>query len=338
MMQNELTALLKEIPAPDAEGLTGLTFSALPIPEFEQHRLARNLAGDPALLIAVGTTAMADRTRPPPIQLEHITVQHEVTCRVRHPDGQSQQAPFTVIQFLGPDIHLRGYFLRLAWSLLVSLGQSPTAQEVQRAVHAFAELFRSIAKPARRSVQGVWAELFVLARATDPIAMAEAWHVSPEDRYDFHGGQDRVEVKSTVGRVRKHRFSLEQLQPPVGTQLMIASILLEQSSGGVSLHDLMDRVHLRLKAAAELQGHIDRVMAETLGDSLPRALAVRFDWELACETLAFYPHKDVPTLHAPLPPELTEISFIANLTALNRADPPMTDSGLFAAAWPLTSL
>lgn len=333
MTAGQLTMLLKEISVPDAETSGGLTFSALPIPGFEPHRLARNATGDPALLIAADATTDYG-SRPPPIQLEHISVQHEVTCRVRNPTGESQEAPFTVIQFSGGDTHLRSYFLDMCRSLLASLGQTPSAQELHKTVYGLVELFRAMTRPAQKSVQGLWAEVFVLAMASDPVLLAGTWHVSPVDRYDFHGGQDRIEVKSTSGRIRRHRFSLEQLRPPSGTRLIIASMMLEQSSGGVSLRELIEIVHQRLQLAPELQGRIDRVIAETLGESLPRALNVRFDKELARDTLAFFPYERVPTLADPLPLELSEISFVADLSGIESADSSVMTEGLFEAACP----
>jgi hypothetical protein len=336
MMSSDLVALLKDIPVPvlDAEGESRLTFSALPIPGFEPHRLGRDVSGEPALLVAASTTS-AYRSRPPSIQLEHIAVQHEVSCRVTSPEGQTQESPFTVIQLQGSDFHLRSYFLRIGSSLLASLGPTPTPQDLHKAVHGLVELFRAITRPALRSVQGLWSELFVIAIATNAAMLARAWHVSPEDRYDFHGGKDRIEVKSSSGRARRHRFSLEQLMPPSGTRLMIASVLLEQSSGGVSLRELIDRVHQRLKSVSELQAHVDRVIAETLGESLLRALDVRYDWELARDTFAFFPHEVVPSLVGPIPDEISEISFVSDLSGLKRADYSMLSGGLFSAAWPL---
>jgi hypothetical protein len=333
MSGDDFAALLKELaPPPKEEG--SLTFSALPIPGFDPHRLGRTVSGEPALLIAAAV-ATNSGNRLPPIQLEHISVQHDVTCRVRSVDGSSQEAPFTVIQFSGGDSNLRSYFLRISSSLLVSLGQTPTAQELHKAVHGLVELFRAIARPPQKSIQGLWAEIFVLATASDPVLLAAAWHVSPDDRYDFHGGQDRIEVKSTSGRIRRHRFSLEQLTPPSGTRMMVASVILEQSAGGVSLRELIDRVHGRLQPAPELQGHLDRVVAATLGESLPRALNVRFDWELARDTLSFFPHSSVPTIIGPLPPKLSEVSFVADLSELEPADASAMHEGLFHAAWPL---
>jgi Putative PD-(D/E)XK family member, (DUF4420) len=333
-MASDLVSLLKEIPVPETESESGLTFSALPIPGCEPHRLGRNVNGEPALLVASGTTSDY-RSRPPSIQLEHIAVQHEVTCRVTSPEGQTQESPFTVIQLQGSDFHLRSYFLRIGSSLLASLGPTPTPQDLHKAVHGLVELFRAITRPALRSVQGLWSELFVIAIATNAVTLAGAWHVSPEDRYDFHGGKDRIEVKSSSGRTRRHRFSLEQLLPPSGTRLMIASVLLEQSSGGMSLRKLIDRVHQRLKPDPGLQAHIDRVIAETLGESLLRALDVRYDWELAWDTFAFFPHEMVPSLVGPIPGEISDISFVSDLSGLKRADYSMMNGEFFSAAWPL---
>jgi hypothetical protein len=327
-----LEELLLHLPVlPTQEG-GEVVYSALPIPGFERHRLARSIDGEPALLLAA--RGQDEIVRPLPIQLEHVSVQHQVICNVRGAGEIVQQTCVTVVQFSGGNTHLRRYFLRVCGSLLQAVGQEPTAVEVKAAVTGLVELFRAILRPGRKTVQGLWAELFVLASATDPVALVKAWHTSPEERYDFHGGQERIEVKSALGRVRRHRFSLEQLQPPAGTDLTIASILLEHSPGGAPLGDLLDTIRARLFTAPALQSAVDRTVAETLGDSLQRALDVRFDRELAIDTLQFFSHLDVPRIDSALPSYVSDVSFTADLSGAVARGPSPSEGVLLRAARP----
>lgn len=328
-----LRALLADLPVPSAETGGPVRFSAIPIPGYEPHRLARAPTGEPALLISA-VSGTAHTGRPPPIRLENIWVQHEITCRVLAPDGGTEEAPFTVVQFSGGESHLRDYFLWVCGTLLASLGHQPTPSMVQKAVYGLVDLFRALSRAPRKSVQGLWAELLVIARSANPDVVTSAWHAAPEDRYDFHAGDSRLEVKSASGRTRRHRFSLEQLQPPGGTKLLVVSVLMENSAGGVSLRELLDRVHIRLATRPDLQGRIPNVVALTLGEALPQALNTRFDLELATATLAFYASDVVPTLSEPLPPQMSEVSFIVDLTGLIPTDPCSMVEELFAAACP----
>ena len=103
------------------------------------------------------------------------------------------------------------------------------------------ELFRAMSEPPRKSVQGLWAELFVISRSHHPSILIDAWHTMIEDQYDFAMGNQRIEIKSFSGDVRNHHFSLEQLHPPTGVIALVGSILVARSQAGESLHDLREK-------------------------------------------------------------------------------------------------
>ena len=52
----------------------------------------------------------------------------------------------------------------------------------------------------------------------------------------------RIEVKSVLGRNRQHYFSLEQLHPPEGVRALVASVFIERSQAGVSITDLTEEI------------------------------------------------------------------------------------------------
>jgi hypothetical protein len=328
----DLEGLLAELPTPDSADGTGLRFAAAIIGNSD-HRLGRGSNGEPALLFAAAPVGQPSK-RPARIELEHISVQHEVTCWITGPSGEQTSSTFTVVQFAGGDPKLRTYFLRIASALVVSLGASPTSHAVQDAVRRLVELFRSLAQPQRKSVQGLWAELFILVEATNPEILAHAWHTDLEDRYDFNAGEQRIEVKSAEGRVRRHRFSLAQLSPPPEAKLLVASVLLERASGGTSLGELVDQARKRLEHNSVLQAKVEQVVASTLGEALPRALAMAFDRELARQSVRFFASDRIPSITHDLPSEVTEVSFTADLSAIPTYDISQWDNGLFAAARP----
>jgi hypothetical protein len=325
----DLEALFRSLPVPDVHPSDGLRFTAVPVSPGSKHRIGRGKNGEPALLLAADSSGDAGK-RPPRIELEHISVQHDVICRVSHPNSEWADALFTVVQYSGGDSVLRSYFMRMAGALLLSLDDTPAPTAVQEAVRRLVELFRVLVQPQRKSVQGIWAELFLIAQATHPETLAAAWHIDPEDRYDFNAGHQRIEVKSASGRSRRHRFSLEQLIPPSDTMLLIASVLMENSAGGVTLGQLLDRVQSRLRTSSELGARVEHVVARTLGEALPRALNFRFDYELAQDSLRFFAYEEIPTIPCPVGPAITEVSFVADLTAVSPINLP-PDEALFTA-------
>lgn len=327
-----LFGLLEQL-RPPAEGSGGMRFTAIPIPGMERHRLGRGSDGQPALLLSPREEE-GGRT-PPSIQLEHLAVQHGVRCRLHHPDGDVLEAPFTVLRYTGGDAELRSHFVRVLGPVLLTLGDAPARSEIYRAVDGLVALFRALSKPPRKPVQGLWGELLLIACAADPLRLMEAWHATPEDRYDFSAGPERIEVKSASTRARRHRFSLGQLQPPAGTDVLIASVLVESAGAGLSLAELIQQVHSRLSEAPDLSLRVDQVVSSTLGSGLSRALELRFDRELAVDSLTLYDARDVPSIPCAIPPVVSDVRFMVDLEGLEPARPTPSEGSLLQALLPL---
>lgn len=314
----DLVALFDSLRMPDNTVGQGTRFSAHPIPSYEPHRLGKDELGAPSLLISVAERA--SQSQPAPIVLQHLTVQHDVDCRISRRDGSAEEDRFTVICCTNGDYVLNSYFLRVASAVVTALGVTPTQHDVARVIGKLVELFRVMTEPPRKSVQGLWAELFLIARTRAPAVLVSAWHQTPEDRYDFSAGSQRVEVKSTTGRVRQHHFALEQLHPPLDTNLLIVSMFVERAGAGVSVADLADQVRSHIGDKPDLLLLVDRVIGLTLGENWRRALQERFDQELAEESLAFYEPTAIPSVCVELPSGVSEVHFKSDLTASPTAD------------------
>jgi Putative PD-(D/E)XK family member, (DUF4420) len=207
---------------------------------------------------------------------------------------------------------------------------------VREALDRLVELFRALERPPRASVLGFWGELFVMSCATDVVTMGRAWHLLPEERFDFSLGSQRLEVKAASGRRREHHFALEQLLPISGTQAIIASLLLERSSAGASISDLLESIRAAARDDAELLLHIDRVVAGALGSAWRRAMDERFDDRLAASTLASFDPGTVPKPTSAPPPEVSDVHFRADLShcAAMPLEGLREEGGLFEAALP----
>ncbi len=120
--------------------------------------------------------------------------------------------------------------------------------------------------------------------------------------------------------MRQHHFSQDQLNPPTGSYVLIASIFVERAVGGLSLGELIDEVRQQVSVVPELVSGVDRVAFESLGKSWQTALEDRFDYELASDSLVFFSSLDVPKVPLPLPPGVTEVRFRADLTHVPQTD------------------
>lgn len=328
----ELLSVFESLGTP-AVGDT-MRFTAHPIPGCEAHRVAKDSLGRPAILLSVAASDQS--TVPVPIILANLSVHHNTQCRVSHSNGSMEYGFYTVVRCVDADPRLHAYFLRVCAPLVLSLGWTPTMLTVSTAIETLVELFTAMTAPPRKSVQGLWAELFVIANSARPRCLVAAWHAAPEDCFDFSLERQRLEVKSSSTRVRQHHFRLEQVCPPSGVDVLIASLFVERAGGGVSFADLYERVRAQVADNAELLLRTDRIVLLTLGETWSGALADRFDWALAKESLAFFDAPSVPKIEGPLPPGVSQVHFLSDMTGVPRADKRhcQAKGGLYEAALP----
>jgi len=318
------------VPPVKAQGLM-VRFSAHAIPGFESHRVGMDEHGAPCLLLSVSGGSGIQLA---PIALEHLTVQHDAQCRLIKHGGHYEDGRFTVIRCTSVDSVIREYFLRAASPVVAGLPASPTAQDAAHAINQFAELFRSLTAAPRQSVQGLWSELFLIGQGREPKLLAGAWRLDPEEVFDFGLGNQRIDVKSASTRERRHHFALRQVSPPVGVAVLIASVFVEGSGGGLSLASLLNRVRQRIEADPELVMRVDRIVALTLGAGWRDAMTRSFDEELARQSLAFYQAEQVPSVDRNIPADVSDVRFVSRLTAVAPVSSSWCRSsgGLFRAA------
>jgi len=322
------------IPPPPTTGAGGPRFAVQPIAGYDAYRIAKDTAANPALLITTpskGSRSLVDYS------LENLQIVHGVTCEVSHVDGSKEEGKFSLIRCISDDPTVHDHFLRGLESIIVAIGAHPTATTISLGIGKLVELFRLMHQQSRKSVQGLWAELLLIADATDSEALGRAWHATFMDMYDFNAGSQRVEVKSAAGRHRLHHFALAQVTPPYGTDVIVASVLVERASSGPSVFDLAKEVRARLSGTPELLGRVDQIVAEATGDGWRSAAQTRFDKHAARQSIAFYHVADVPRIETALPAHVSDVHFRADLDSVLEADrmDMAKTNGLFAAVLPV---
>jgi hypothetical protein len=198
-------------------------------------------------------------------------------------------------------------------------------------------LFRAITEPSKKSVRGIWAELFLINQSSNPELLVRSWRAAPDDQFDFSYGGQRIEVKSSAGRRRVHHFSHEQLHPPQGAQVIVVSLFVERAGAGTSVGELTQSVRDLVAGDAALISHVDQVVFETLGQAWNNALSERFDSQLASQSLSAFSADLIPRFPRELPTGLTDVHFQADLTGIASLEQEMLHSagGLFAAINPI---
>jgi hypothetical protein len=305
----DLVRLFDSLPAPSANVGLG-RFCAQPIVGHLACAIGKDTAGNPVLLVQADNTLPG---RASPLVLEHLCVIHLVNCRIQVEDQPDQQKTASIIRCTHRDRDIHEYFLRCLHPIVVSLPPSPSHDQISSAVQKLVDLFRRMADPPRKALAGLWAELFIISRASDPACLIEAWHAVPEEKFDFANGSDRLEVKASLRGLRWHHFTLEQLRPAWPVQVLIASLFIERSEGGTSLNDLVDSIRARLTDPVHLI-RLDSVVAQTLGQEWRAMQQIRFDLQQAAQSLRFINAATVPSVANPIPAEVSAVHFNVDLT------------------------
>jgi len=250
-----------------------------------------------------------------PIRLERLEVLFAIPSFIRTRSRETQ-GTFTIIRSRATDRESNVYFLSVGETILRLLSPSPGPADIAAVIHRLAFIFRKLQQPPARTVNGLFGELFLIRQSRNPIHALRSWRAEHVSRFDFSSGDVRIDVKTATGRSRVHHFAFDQSNPPAGTIALAASLFAERSPGGLALHDMVRDVEQSCAAAPDLLVRLHDILAETLGTTLPEALALRFDQRLAETTLEFYDLRQIPAIRIAPPAGVTDIRFRSDLSGI----------------------
>lgn len=286
-------------------------YTVINVPFSKTHKLGVGIDDRPMFFIR---SSITDNS--PNINLELITVQFNELCRLKK-DTESKfvnENHYTVITLKSKQIDYIEYFLDVVCIVLEKLGDFPSQQDLLNEIQKLVELFRRFSRPPIKTIQGLWAELFVIEHSSNPSYLVKSWHTTTSDIFDFNDGTDKLEVKSTSRINRVHRFSHNQLTPNESSIVVIASLCVQQSGVGKTVLDLMDAIEPNLENA-ELRFQLADMISKTLGSDFEKACEYCFDYALACDTYQKYNCKDIPSLdNSSIPAEISDIHYDCDLS------------------------
>ena len=301
-----------------AEEGSGKTFNAIRIPEQPNFRVAVNNEGNPVLLLSVANAVKGNTLKN--FRLKYLQLEQNVECKITENDKSSYQT-FTVITFTSDDRNLQEYFLRISETLIKTLSNKPTQQQIVDSINKFVEVFRSLADTPTNTVHGLWTELFLIENSSNPKILLNYWHNLPEERFDFNSGLEKIEVKSNSNFERIHTFSAEQLSPSIGTQVLVASIFIRQHNNGQSIQQLVQSITNKIKDDIELTEKLNNIIFRTLGNSLEQSIKIKFDYNIAKDSLRFFSQQDISKIEeVHIPDKVSEVRFKSDLTDLTPID------------------
>ena len=281
------------------------SYSAVAIKGFENHRIAKDFKENPCILISISQKEKSFQISRQ--KLYNLIIKHNLTCEI-HIGNKKEEHNFSVIYYSGYDEDLKKYFLKVCEILIHSLGNFPNNNKITYTLNKFIELFKSLKEPPKKTLQGLWSELFLIHQSKHPHEAIEAWHIIPEEKYDFSFEKFGIEVKSSSIRDRSHYFNLEQLVIPDKYKLYIASIFVELLTGGKSINNLLNEIIARLDQNFKLIEKLNLVTYSTLGHDIKKSQEIYYNYELAKESLQFYNSYDIPKIDS-IPDNVSEIKF-----------------------------
>lgn len=314
------------------EGGDDKTFNAIPIPENQNFRIAVNFECNPVLLLSVADNVKGGSVLKN-FRLKYLRLEQNVSCKITE-NGKSSFQTFTVITFTSDDRNLQEYFLRISETLIKSLGNKPTQQQVLDSLNKFVEVFRSLTDAPTNTVHGLWTELFLIDNSKNPIVLLNYWHHIPEEKFDFNSEEEKIEVKSNSNFERLHTFSSEQLNPPAGTQVFIASIFIRQNSNGQSIQQLVESITTKIHNDTDLTEKLNSIVFRTLGNSLEQSIKIKFDYSIAKDSLQFYKQEDISKIEKiHIPNDVSEVRYRSDLTHIQpvKIEKLVSKQSLFSA-------
>lgn len=291
-----------------------LTLSAVPLDSEGNLRIAKDSTGAPAVLITMHGAGMVRA----PLRLRHLSVLFDTPCRITTPSGAAESGRFTVLRCIDGTPELDRYFLVVSVAALQTRGPRLSQSEINEVVNHLAELFRMVSAGTSNSVRGLWAELLVIAKSTDPERLIRAWHLSNNDLHDFNDGGSRLEVKAGA-QSRRHRFSAQQLAYD-GTPLYVVSVVAEQTTHGIGIGHLRDDICARVSWQADLVEKVDRGIADALGDRTTSVQDLVFDEVRGVDSMRFYSHDLIPRLEPPFHPAISHVEFDVDFSHVQDLD------------------
>ena len=286
-------------------------FTIANLSKIKNHKIGLNKDGLPLFFIKCENET---NEKALDYNLESISIQFNQKCQLLSNDKKVAEGVYTVIALKTDSIDLQEYFLNILYFVLLKLPVIAKLKELKIEVEKLVSLFNKFSKLPTKTIQGLWAELLVIDRSSNPEYLIKSWHYSLTDKFDFNDGIDKIEVKSTAKSRRIHNFSLEQLNPNKNSKLIIASVFTIETGKGKTIFDLVKLIDDKVKNK-ELVFRINEVLLDTLGRDFEKTFDHYFDYQLAVDSLAYFDSEFVPKIEvSSIRQEITNIHFDCDLS------------------------
>lgn len=180
------------------------------------------------------------------------------------------------------------------------------------------DLFTHRQKISARELQGIYSELlfmhYIYGKGVD---LYRYWQSTDRMKFDFSiNDTKKIEVKSTIGENRVHKFRHEQLVTDI-FDIWIVSILLRKDDKGLSLYELANIVKQECGHNLKVLAHIQNLL---LNYPIEDLKSMKFNKAYTIENIALYKAIDVPKFQGRQPNGVSNTEYDSDLNNIsNRA-------------------
>lgn len=175
------------------------------------------------------------------IELRSVSAWFSRDCFIEAPDGQSVSGVYSVIRLNDNDPDIVRILLRLLEETFPGDHAPYTNKDIAAQIVEISNLFKQIAS-SDTDILGLWGELYILLQASNTAHAVQCWCGHKMAKYDFVTPDFVLEAKTTLRSRRKHRFSLDQLQPNGDFSVYVASLAIVELNSGRTAVELMDLI------------------------------------------------------------------------------------------------
>ena len=249
------------------------TFLVESIPNRTSHKIGISRDGSPMFFIATYDKV----NNAIDINLKLIQVAFQKNCELISKEGIKSKGVYTIVSLKSNSENIMKHFINSLSYMINKLDPNPSFIQIKSELNDLANLFGRLSKPAKKTIQGLWAELLFIDQSNDIDYVVKSWHQGKSDRYDFNDGIDKVEIKSTRKNKRIHRFSLTQLEEVKNTLTIIGSTFTVETGNGLCANDLVECINEKISDPG-LKLKIQNTVVDTMGDKFQHVFDVYFDY------------------------------------------------------------
>lgn len=242
---------------------------------------------------------------------KNISLSFNQNCTIISQAGEEKKENLSCIICTSANANLHKIFFDICETVYQKLNKNPSPEEIKSLTQIIIDLFKKLPNN-KKTILGLWGELFLIHASTDPIKTLNAWHGHPQDKYDFYDNNEAIEVKCTKQTSRVHEFSNEQLLGILEHHYVVSIMTKEVASGGKSVIDMLNEL-ISLKLSNDLEQKLKSNLYLIAGIENDIGISeTKFDYEYALKNILYFKVSDIQKINN-VPSSISDVRYKVDL-------------------------